>query len=192
MIKSTGHDPFNTVYAHEKCHHTVSSCQRQSVQTIKMRPFGVAGQKEYEQSRFKYFLFILNTFQTQFHHPSFSSFSLTPETHKAGEGPQACNEKRQRQTRPALQPFSMSHQTLSWRISPRICSCQCPVSFFNGYPVTQETLERQTTFPFGTVSGEPLQNRPTFSSTLEPNNGVTDYIFYTTCPQINMLHRSLC
>lgn len=52
MIKSTGHDPFNTVYVHEKCHHTVSSCQRKSVQTMKMRPFGVSGQKEYEQNRF--------------------------------------------------------------------------------------------------------------------------------------------
>lgn len=60
----------------------------------------------------------LSAFYTQAHLLSFSfSFSLTLETHKAGERPQVCDDNRHRQTRPALQPFSMSHQPLSRRIS---------------------------------------------------------------------------
>ncbi len=58
----------------------------------------------------------LSAFYTQAHLLSFS-FSFSLKTHKAGERPQVCDDKHQRQTRPALQPFSMSHQPLSWRIS---------------------------------------------------------------------------
>lgn len=88
-------------------------------------------QCQVKRSTNTYILFILNAFNTQAHLLSFSfSLSLTLETHKAGECPQVCNDKRQRQTRPALQPFSMSLQPLSWRISPRICSC-LPRSIFH-------------------------------------------------------------